>query len=451
MTDFTIIRRSMTSRLFSTVTTIVTVAVAVGLMLVLLSMRDAGRRAFSRGSGNMHLLVSRDQSPLVSVLNGLFYANAPRAPISWSEYQRIAGQHPFDFAIPVQLGDSYRAQYPAVATAADFFTAFHPAPDAHWTFAQGRAFAADFEVILGSAAAHATGHKIGDQIVLTHGIAQSRGSGGSSGSPHVHDEFKYTVVGILAPTGTAHDRALFTNLQSAWLIHAFDRRERAEHHAEGTGAGAAEPAGHDEHEAPITPADLIPEDRKITDILVRVPTRPGSDVSAAVGPVAAGLVRDTSFSPPLTVAEPVKEINKLFVIVGSIDQLLLAMAAVVMVSSGIGIMLALYNSMEQRRRQIAVLRVLGCSRGRVFGLVVTEATLIGIFGAAAGLVLSVAGAWLVSGVMKARLGLVIQPSLGPEWVLPVVVGSIVLAAAAGLVPAGLAYRVPVAKNLKPLG
>src|SRR5262245_2436190 len=115
MTDFTIITRSLTSRLFSTVTTAITVAVAVALMLVLLSMRDSGRRAFERGSGNMHLLVSRDVSPLEGVLNAIFYRRVPPRPIKWTEYNQLLerpvatlGGAPMgevlDYAIPVQQG-----------------------------------------------------------------------------------------------------------------------------------------------------------------------------------------------------------------------------------------------------------------------------------------------------------------------------------------------------------
>jgi putative ABC transport system permease protein len=452
MTDFTIILRSLRARLFSTVVTCFTVAVAVGLMLVLLSMRDAGRQAFERGSGNMHLLVSRDQSPLVSVLNGIFYAAAPRTPILYSEYEKIVAASPFDYAIPVQLGDSYEARWPAVATSAEFFTGFMPAPETAWKFAQGRAFQKEMEIVLGSVVAASTHHAIGDQIVLTHGIAQSRrteSSGGEGGvAPHVHSEFKYTVVGILAPTGTIHDRAVFTDLNSTWLIHAFDRREREEHAGEKPGAGDA----HDhEHEAPITLADITPLDRKITDIYLRLPTRKGSDVSSAIGPVAASLVRDPSFNPPLTVASPATEINKLFVIVGSVDQIFVAMAVVVMVSSGIGILLSLYNSMTERRRQIAVLRVLGCPQIRIFGLVITESAVIGALGAAAGLILSFAGCWLVAGVLKERLGLVVQPVFTLDLTLFVLLGTIALAALAGVIPAILAYRTPVANNLKPIG
>ncbi len=464
MTDFTIILRSLRARLFSTVVTCFTVAVAVGLMLVLLSMRDAGRQAFERGSGNMHLLVSRDQSPLVSILNGVFYAAAPRSPILYSEYERIVAGRPFDYAIPIQLGDSYEARWPAVATSTEFFTGFMPAPETAWKFAQGGPFKKEMEIVLGSVVASSTGHGMGDQIVLTHGSAQSRRAGGEAGeggSPHVHSEFRYTVVGILAPTGTIHDRAVFTDLNSTWLIHAFDRREREEATSEASPKpGAAEvhgQTGHDQaehdhdHEAPITLADITALDRKITDIYLRLPTRPGSDVSSSIGPTAAALVRDQSFNPPLTVASPVTEINKLFVIVGSVDQIFVAMAVVVMVSSGIGILLSLYNSMSERRRQIAVLRVLGCPQMRIFGLVITESAVIGAIGAATGVVISVVGCWIVAGVLKERLGLVVRPAFTLDLTLFVLLGTIVLAALAGVIPAILAYRTPVANNLRPIG
>lgn len=444
MTDWTIVSRSLRARLFSSVTTVITVAVAVSLLLVLLMMRDAGSKAFERGTGNMHLLVSRDQSPLVSVLNSVFYAGAPRAPITDAEFRKIAESFPLEFAIPAQIGDSYRAQWPVLATNAEFFSKFKPAEGTSWSFTQGRAFAKEFEVVLGSAAAKATGHKLGDQLVLTHGAA---GQGGG----HEHDEHKYEVVGILAPTGTAHDRAIFTNLESSWILHAEERKER-EQGAEHKPTDAAKGDAHDDHDhdhahAHVEAADLAPADKLITTIYLRVATRPGSDASASIGPVFDALRRD----PTLTVAAPATEVRKLLTIVSNVDQILVAMAIVVMLSSGIAIMLALYNSMEQRRRQIAVLRVLGASQGRIFNLVLTESVVIGITGTIAGIALAVAGATIVSELMRQRLGLVIAPGLPARALIAVALAAIALSAAAGIVPAIMAYRTGVAKNLRPIG
>lgn len=430
LTDFAIVRRSLRSRMFSTCVTAITVAVAVALMLVLLSMRDAGKQAFQRGSGNMHLLVSRDSSPMVSILNGIYYANAPRAPIPWDKFEQLASSFPLEFAIPTQLGDSYRG-FPVLATTPEFFSEFQPNPDEPWAFAQGRAFDKPFEVVVGSTVARETGLSIGSELFLTHGIPQSRQLGQPDAmKPHEHREFVYTIVGLLAPTGSAHDRALFTDLTSSWIIHAHDRRKLEDKNIKTT-----------------TADDLIDADRLITGIYMRVATRPGMQVTASLQTVFDQLRRDTS----IVVAQPVQQINALFAIVSNIDQVFIAMAAVVMISSAISIMLALYNSLEQRRRQIAILRTLGCSRIRIFGLLITEATLIGILGAALGVVLALIGAFAAAATLKQAIGLVVTPVFGLELTLAVITGAILLAAAAGIIPAITAYRSSVADHLKPLG
>ena len=168
VTDATIIRRSLTGRLFSTVTTALTVAVAVALLLTLLTLRDAGEQAFLRGGGNMHLVVSRDASELESVLNSVFYAGAPSAAITWDQYEDFLNRPPaagaggggrtppvivqLDWAIPVQLGDSFRG-LPVLATSLDFFEKFQPEVDRPFRVAEGRVFERSFEVVAGESCA----------------------------------------------------------------------------------------------------------------------------------------------------------------------------------------------------------------------------------------------------------------------------------------------------------
>jgi putative ABC transport system permease protein len=447
MTDLTIITRSLTGRLFSTITTIATVAVAVALLLVLLSMRDSGKKAFDRGGGNMHMLVAGPGAdPMTAILNGVFYSRLPRTSIPWAQYEELTKKYPLEWAIPIQQGDSYNG-YAVLATMPEFFTKFAPAPDGQWRFAAGKSFENDFEVVLGSEVAKSTGYSVGSTVTFTHGMPGGRAAAEGI-APHVHEEHKFTVVGVLAPNGTSHDRALFTSLQSSWVIHAQDRLE-AEHHAahshDHDGDGKADHAAH-ECDVSATVDDIIESDKLVTGIYVRVAGRGGA-TSAALPQVFEGIRRDGRF----TVAQPKQEIDRLFGIVGNIDQLLVAMAGVVMISSGIAIMLALYNSMEQRRRQIAVLRVLGASRPRIFGLVVTESAILGVIGAIVGVVLAFVGTNLVAGILKERLGLVVDPALPGPGLIVVAIATVVLAALAGIVPAVMAYRTSVARNLRPIG
>jgi putative ABC transport system permease protein len=425
ITDTTFIARSLSARLFSTVTTVAIVALGVALMLVLLGMRDAGEKAFVRGQGNMHLLISGpQQDPMVTVLNSVFYAGAPRNYLPWSSYESLRTRFPFEWTIPTQLGDSYRG-LPVLATTEAFFTDFQPADGLPWRFARGRAFERPFELVVGSEAARLSGLGVGSRASLTHGTPRK------GEMAHEHKEFVYEVVGVLAPTGTLHDRALFSDLVSSWVLHAHDRR-----------LGELGP------DIPLTtPADLIDEDRKITGVSARLLTRPGMGLSAALQQVFSILRAD----PTITVASPDQEIRKLFAIVSNIDRIIVALAATVLVVGAITIMLVLYQAMEQRRRQIAVLRVLGCSRARIFGLVVTESAVIGAAGAGAGVLLSVLGSRLVADQLYQRLNLVIEPGFEPRILLGVAVGTIALAGAAGLVPAVAAYRTGVIRNLRPIG
>lgn len=426
LTDGQIVLRSMRARPLSTWITIGMVATSVALLLVLLGMRSAARNAFDRGSGNIHLLVSADPSPLVAVLNGIFYANAPSNPIPWAKYQQIRGGFPYQWAIPTQQGDSYRG-FPTMATSRDFLERFEPVAGEPWKLREGRNFERPFEIVLGDAAARGTGLRVGQQVVLTHGSGASREGGEDPHAGHVHTEYPFTVVGILEPTGSAHDRALVIDLESSWILHAFDRRERAGIHEK------------------TTAADLTDEDRMVTGILLRLPTRAGSDASAAMQQQFDALRRDTS----IVVAQPAQQIQKLFEIVSNVDGIFIGMAVVVLVSSAISTMLALYNSMAARSRQIAVLRVLGASSGRVFGLVLTESLVIAMAGASAGVVLALAGGIAASSWLKSSIGLVIDPSLDPRSTVIVVGGAVALGALAGILPAWRAYRIPVAESLRP--
>ena len=418
LTDIDIVMRSLRVRMFSTVTTVGLVGLAVALMLTILSMREAGRKAFERGTGNMHILVSADASPLVSVLNSVFYARAPQRALDWSRFAEIAADPRIEWAIPVQQGDSFRG-FPTMATTPELFTKFKPDAGVEWRLASGAFLRDTFDVVLGASAARETGVLLGDKVVIAHGI----GEGG-----HGHEQFVFRVAGILAPTGSAHDRAVFITLNATWMVHADEHR-----HAEN--ADAVEP----------TPENLTPAEKLITGAYLAVKGRAGSQAPPLVPVVYSDLRKD----PALTVALPGQEIGKLFVIVSNIDRVFIALAAAVLLCSGAGVMLALYNSMEQRRRQIAVLRVLGASRARVFGLILSESALLGLAGAAAGVLMCLAGIAVTADVMKRQLGLVIDATIEPRMAVLVIAGTLVLACLAGVVPAWMGYRTSVARSLRP--
>lgn len=417
LSDWNIVTRSMRSRRFSTTLTIVTVAIATGLMTLLISMRSAGEDAFKRGTGNVQILISKEPGPLASVLNSMFYAQAPGNPILWDQYEELQNQYPFAWTIPTLLGDSYNAA-PVMGTTSAFFESFEPATNQPWELESGSFFLTPFELVVGARAVRENNLKLGDTISLTHGAPKTQGA-------HDHNEFTFKVVGILKPTATAHDRAIFTMLESSWILHAHDRREEVFGHNIKTGI-----------------EDLNDQDQMITAVYASIGQR-----KAALVQILSALRSD----PNWTVASPADTIGSLFAIVSNIDQVLFAMAIAVMCSSGISILVALYNSMEQRRRQIAVLRVLGASKMRVFNLILTESAVIGLVGGFVGIALAIASGSLVSAVLQSRVGVVIHPSLPIDGYLMLVLATIALSCIAGIIPALVAYKTSVVRSLRPIG
>lgn len=425
-----VVLRSLLARRFQTVTTMITVAIAVGLLLTILSMRDATRQTLERGAGNMHLVVSAEPSALVSVLNSVFHAGAPSRAMTWLQVQQLQRDPRVAYALPIQQGDSFE-DYPVTAVEPGFFDQFSPnagydprrdGGDGRWRVARGRAIEGRFEAVLGARVARETGLDIGDELLLTCGLA---------GGGFVHGGFRYTVVGVLELSGTPHDRVVFADLASGWIIHAQDKRDRA-------AGGQADR---------VTEDDLSAADRLVTGVYVRGVVREGRQASAAVADLASDLRR----SPSLTVASPASEIDALFRIVSRVDRLLIAMAFVVLVSGAVSIMLALYSAGQMRRREIATFRVLGASRGRLVLWVLAEAVILGAAGAVVGVVMSLLGGWAVSLGLKAQLGLVVEPAVSPAAFGVVGMAAVVLAALAGVAPAVLAYRTAVAAHLRPLG
>jgi len=185
----------------------------------------------------------------------------------------------------------------------------------------------------------------------------------------------------------------------------------------------------------------------VTGILLRLPSRDPAAAPPALAQQYDRLRRDGS----ITVAIPANEVQRLFGIVASIDVLFIAIAAATVVSSAVAILLSMVNSMGERRRQVAILRVLGASRARIFWLVLTESTIIGLVGAALGvavcaLTLLLATKWLLD-----AHGIVIRPELDARSAILVAMATTLLAALAGLAPSVLAYRTSVARSLRPIG
>jgi putative ABC transport system permease protein len=280
-----------------------------------------------------------------------------------------------EYAIPVCLGDSYEAngrRFRVVATTPRMFE-INYAENRSYRFAQGRNLHQDYqqpehflEAVIGSVVARQTGLKVGDTFRPEHGISE----GGVR-----HDAF--TIVGVLEPTGTPNDRALFVNIEGFFVLEGHSKDGQKRIHEDGR----------------IDPLPL--ELREITAILIRTSSGAGqhADLSAngiyndflgkTDSRIAQGNVRD--FSQVAQAVYPMREIDALFrELVGPMRWILLVLAWLVVVVAGVAITVGIYNSMNDRLRDIAVMRALGASRFVVMLVVLLESSLLALLGGVVG-------------------------------------------------------------------
>lgn len=452
--------RSLTQRALASTLTGLSMALGVALVVMVLVAYNVISDSFQRGAGGGYdIIVGAKGGKLQLVLNTVYHLSTPVENIPYSVLHDLTeGQFkPYvTRAIPYCLGDHYEGQR-VVATVPALFAETLYAPGRKYAFSAGRNFQANgyFEGVIGALAATRTGLKVGDTFRPTHGVADD-------GQGHEHDAFK--VVGILEPTGTPNDRALFINIEGFYLLE-----NHAKPVAEAKPGDAAKPQPavastlekHEEHEAKVhdeakpeahdhehdhdhdhdhehghTPLPV--EQRELTAVLVRT-SSPAASIQLP------NLINEGSAAQAVM---PVREIRGLFdVIVGPIETVLLALTGLIVVVSGVGILVSIYNSMSERRREIAVMRALGARRSTVRTIVLLESLLLSLTGGLAGWILGRALIAALSPAIAARTGVVIgfAPLITAE--LALVPALILLSAMAGYLPAMTAYRTDVAKAL----
>ncbi|MGA2035728.1 MAG: ABC transporter permease, partial [Thermoguttaceae bacterium] len=410
--------RSIQQRALASALTAVSMALGVSLVVAVLVVQNVVYQSFNRRGEGYDLIVGAKGSRLELVLNSVYYVGQPIPNIPYKYYQEIAEARfgRVRNVIPLCLGDNYEG-YRVVGTTPEMFDDLKYHEDQPYRFAEGgRNFksASYFEAVVGAEAARRTGLKLGDTFRPTHDVAGEKG--------HKHKPF--TVVGILEHTGTPNDRALFVNIEGFYRT-----------------AGHVELAGHDDdeddehaHEGPI-PDDL----KHVTAVLVGTEEEPPG--------MTLAVAKQINEKPDLQAAMPSVEIANLFEnIIGNVELILLLFAVMIVFVAGIGIMVSIYNSMSDRRHEIAIMRALGASRTTVMLVILFESILLSLGGGVLGLAIGHGIVGLGSPIIASATGVtvgVLQFRLLEAILIP---GLIALASIVGYLPAVAAYQTDVARS-----
>jgi putative ABC transport system permease protein len=342
-----------------------------------------------RDARGIDLVAGAKGSPMQLVLSSVFHLDVPAGNIPLKDAMALARNPQVKKAIPLALGDSFKG-YRIVGSNHDYV--------AHYgaRIGEGRLWTAPMEAVLGAEAAAKTKLAPGGKFSGVHGVG---------GDGDDHDDHPYVVVGVLAPSGTVLDRLVLTSVESVWVVHGLEKEAA--------------------------------EDKEITALLVQY----ASPIAAAMLP------RRINASPTLQAASPAYESARLFRMLGVGIDVLRAFGYVLVLVAGLSVFIALLNALEDRRYDLAVMRMLGASRGRLMGLLLLEGATLALAGGVAGIALGhalteILGAALQAAQQTAVTGRVwLMEEL---WLLALALGVGLVAA---LVPAWRAYRADVAPVL----
>jgi putative ABC transport system permease protein len=370
------------------------VATIVLLLLVVSQLEER----MTRDARGIDLVIGAKGSPMQLMLAGIYHLDAPTGNIPLSAFELLRKNRFIKKAMPLALGDSWKGA--RIVGAGREYVEHYGAE-----FSSGKIHEKPMEAVLGADVAARTGAKVGERFAGAHGLG---------GQGEEHKEAPYTVVGVLKKNNSVLDRLVLTSIESVWQVHEVQH----------------EPKDEVERKA-------LAEDREVTVVLVEY----ASPLAAATLP------RQINAQSELQAASPAYETARLFRIVGVGVEAMRAFALILMIAAGLSVFIALYTALEERRYDLAVMRTLGASRGRLFGLLLMEGIVLSVLGAVLGLLLghaltSALGAWLASQQQYPVTGLEWRPE--ELWVLA---AAVVIGLIAAVVPAWRAYRVDVSGTL----
>jgi putative ABC transport system permease protein len=397
-----VVRRSLRQHALSTVVSALSVALAGGLVMSTWVVKDQAQKAFTGADAGFDAVLGARGSKLQLVLSAIFHVEESPGNVAWSDYLEIQADPSVEAAIPMATGDNYRG-YRIVGTTTNLFGDVEYAPGQRFTVREpGRVFDPELrEAVVGSFVAARLGLRRGDRFQPYHGLRFE--------GAHQHGE-TYVVVGVLEPTSTPVDRVIWIPLKGVQLMSGHD------------------PASADE----------------LSAVLVKIKGR---------SPMAGRQldVRYNREGTRLTLAWPIAVIvAQLFDKIAWFDRVLGAVAYLVALVATGTVLASIYTSMNERRRDVAILRALGAHRRTVFGAVVLEAATLGALGMALSFGVHGVIVSLAAHEIRTQTGVVLEVlEFHPVmlWAPLVMIG---MSAVAGLIPATKAYRTDVATNLSPI-
>ncbi len=456
--------RSLRNRPVTSLLTVAAVALSITLLLGVEQARRGMRESFTGTIKGTDLVVGARGGTLQLLLGAVFGIGSPTGSVPYAVYEQWAKHPAIKWTVPLAIGDSHRG-YRVIGTTAGLFEHWRYRSAGRLALARGAVIAAGNDVVIGSEVAARLGYDTGTSVTVGHGLNAVAGLGD-------HDTHPFVVVGVLQQTFTPLDRALFVTLDGIEAMHGDESGVMP-----GTGGapampgaptmpgGTAPPAMPGATAPPMMPGATAPPEMPGASPPLATPgaTPPQNLFQDEPRVLSAFLVgTKTRFetlqlqreinrykAEPLTAVIPGVTLAELWRTLGTVEGGLRLVGALTIVVGLIGMLVALYSSLEARRREMAVLRAVGARPSTIVALLVLESGLLTALGCALGIGLVIGGFALAQGLIEANTGvhIAVQAPGALEWAY---IGVVLLAGVlVGLVPAWRAYRSSLADGLSP--
>ena len=401
--------RSLWNRRTTALLTIFAIAVSIALLLGVEKMRSAARDGFANTVSGVDLIVGSRSGPLNLLLYSVFRVGDATANVTWPSYQLVAKHPDVAWTVPISLGDSHRG-FRVLGTTPAYFEHYRFAGGRQMEFMAGKPFDDLYDVVLGADVAEQLGYQLGDSVVIAHGIGNV--------SFAKHDDKPFRVAGVLERTGTPIDRTLHVSLQAITAMHVDWQ------------SGMQAPPGQRLDADAARERDLTPD--SITAFMV------GMQDKAAIFQMQRAL--NEYRKVPLLAIMPGVALRSLWDLVGIADKALMIVAAFVVFAGLLGMLTAILTSLNERRREMAILRSVGAQPRHVFTLLVAEAGLLALLGVLLGVALTYLLLLIGKPILEARFGIFIPLTGLTGYDIAILSGVVVAALIMGFVPAWRAYR-----------
>jgi putative ABC transport system permease protein len=426
-------------------------ALGIGLVSFLLLLDHQVQDKFEKNLAGIDLVVGAKGSPLQLILSNMYFIDAPTGNITLEEAKPFLNpKNPLIAeAIPLSLGDSYKG-YRIVGTQKGFLELYQAEME------EGQWIENDFDVVIGTKVAQKLGLVIGDEFKSTHGFTDDEDLA------HDHED-NFIVRGVLKPTGAVIDQLILCNNQTYWHIHGAHDHEGHDHEGhdhEGHDHEGHDHEGHDhddhnhdDHDHKDSGKDVSAlnvlelerdrllnssDEQEITSLLLKFKGRSFQSLN---------LARNINENTDMQAASPAIEVNRLFSLMDTGSQMLKVLAYAIIFVSALSVFIALFSRMDERKYELAIMRTKGAARGQLFGLILMEGSWIALLGSIVGLLFSHFGVYLLATSAEANYRYTLDPMVFLSGEFYLLIGGLIVALLASLIPAIIASWTDIAKTL----